>query len=391
MNILQLCRIPVYPAQNGAAVRVQKTAEKLTEFGDLWFAAPPSDRAEPPAQITRIELDTPFLTRRMLRNEGWLALFAWSEKHPLSRLQTDAIMSAVGGYDVAFDVIVAEFPQVTGAALELAASHGAKLLLNKHNAAYEILDAFLDQRPVPTVIRDRAVTNLRDFEYRTVAASDVVVFQSVVDRDRFADLGTVTKVIPNGCDYEAIRSGGNPRDLADRLGIDRDSFVCVFVGSYSYEPNRAAARLIADVLAPAFPDVEFLLVGRSPPETARSNVHAPGYVEDLAGALRLADIALCPLFAGSGTKLKMLDYFAAGLPVVSTSIGIQGLPVEDGRHVLVQDSIAEFEQAIERLKNSPRLRTRLARRVRGIAADHAWPTLMAEYEDVFEHVLAAPA
>lgn len=387
MKILQLCRIPVYPPRNGAAIRVGKTAEKLSELGDLWFAAPPNEGADSPESFERIDLDTSFLTTRLLRNEGWLALFALSERHPLSRLQTDAIVSAVDGHDATFDVIVSEFPQVTGAAVELAAAHDAKLLLNKHNAAYEILESFLEQRPVPAAVRGRAVANLRSFERRTIAAADVAVFQSASDRDRFPDDGTVTRVIPNGCDYDQIRAGGDPEALGNRLGIDRDALVCTFVGSYTYEPNRSAASVITDVLAPAFSDVEFLLVGHAPPQSTRRNVHTPGYVEDLAGALHLADIALCPLFTGSGTKLKMLDYFAAGLPVISTSIGVEGLPVRDGREVLVYDSISGFERGIERLIDSPSLREELAGSAQGIASDHSWPNLMARYDEIFERIL----
>lgn len=390
MNVLQLCRIPVMPPQNGAMIRVRRTAEKFVELGDLWFAAPPTDVGSAES-FERIDLDTRYLTNDLVRNDAWLGLFTLSEFHPLVRATTDAVVKCVTGPDATFDVVVPEFPQVMPAGAEIADRHGARLLLNKHNATYEILDEFLASRPVPDAVRRRAVANLRSFERRFVAAADLTVFQSEVDREQFADVtGASTAVIPNGCDYERIRGGGDPEAVARNVGIDPDAFVCTFVGSYEYGPNRAAARRIATDLAPALPEVEFLLVGRDPPATDRANVIAPGFVDDLPGALALADVGLCPLTAGSGTKLKMLDYFAAGLPVVSTPVGVQGLPVTDGEDVLVHESMDGFVAAIERLTADPARQRELAANAREIARAHSWERLLAEYENVFDQLLAAP-
>jgi glycosyltransferase involved in cell wall biosynthesis len=390
MRILQLCRIPVYPPRNGATVRVSKTAEKLAELGTLSLATPPHTEASPPSAIEQIPLDTMYLTERLLRNEGWLGLFALGDNHPLQRRLTEAVRSAIERRNQRFDLVVSEFPQVSRAAREIATEHGAKLLVNKHNAAAEILDSFLERRPVPDVIRKRAVANLQAFERRTVETADIAVFQSSSDAARFSDIeGTVTKVIPNGCEYERIRQGGNPEVFAQRLGIQPETSVCIFVGSYGYKPNREAATAIINDLAPAHPDVAFLLVGQDPPEADCTNVYTLGYEEDLAGVLKFADIALCPLFSGSGTKLKMLDYLAAGLPVVTTPVGAQGLPVSHMREVLMYDTIAGFNDGINQLVSEDGLAAQLADRGQKVAADHSWTTLMSEYESILDQLLVA--
>lgn len=384
MNVLQLSRISMYPPQNGAEMRVWKTAEKLHELGDLWVAAP-FGATELPEGIERVDLSTPLFSRRAVRNQLWLGLFLLAERHPLRRLLTDAVVDAVSSTDVTFDVVVCEFPQVTDAAFEVAAEHDARVLLNKHNAAYEILESFLRERSMPAFLGDRATRNLYSFEQRSIAAADVTVFQSEDDEAQF-DTGadTETFVIPNGCDFEWIEDGGDPDAVARQCGVSPDAFTCVFLGSYDYAPNRRAASLIDEEIAPALPDVTFLLVGRNPPATTADNVVAPGYLDDLPGALSLADVALCPLFSGSGTKLKMLDYFAAGLPVVTTSVGVQGLDVADEREVLLAETAAEMVESIGRLRSSDSLRRRLAGAGSEIAADHSWDALMAEYEAVFE-------
>jgi glycosyltransferase involved in cell wall biosynthesis len=387
MEILQLSRGSVYPPSNGEEVRVWKTAEKLMELGSLWVAAPSGEDGPPPGSLNTVALETPLLTKGLLRNECWLGLSLLGQPHPLGRALTRRVVSTVERRGVDPDVVVAEFPQVTEAAFRLGELHDADVLLNKHNAVAEILDSFLKRRPVPAGVRRRAVRNLKAFERRTIEAADVTVFQSAADAERFDCTGARdATIIPNGCEYQSISSGGNPDAVAERLGLDPDAFVCVFVGSFGYAPNREAARLVRDELAPAFPGLEFLLVGRDPPTVGRSNVHAPGFVEDLAGVLSLADIGLCPLFTGSGTKLKMLDYFAAGLPVVSTSVGVQGLPVADGEDVLVYDSVEGFREGIRRLVEAPETRRRLGHNCRPIGRAHSWEQLMARYEPVFERL-----
>jgi glycosyltransferase involved in cell wall biosynthesis len=384
MNILQLSRTSMYPPKNGAEVRLWKTAQKLASVGDLWVAAPPGAE-HPDGDISWVDVTSPLFGYQPVWDELWTGLFLLGVRHPLRRPLADALVECVADVDVSFDVVVPEFPQVTDAATRLAASHGAKLVLNKHNADYEMVDGYLRERGVPGVLRRRLVGNFREFEAGAIEAADVAVFQSRTDRDRF-DVGadTETFVIPNGCDYREINAGGDREAARRECGIPGDRFTCVFLGSYDYGPNRRAARFVAEELAPALPDVDFLLLGRNPPSAAGSNVYTPGYVSDLAGALHLADAALCPLFSGSGTKLKMLDYLAAELPVVSTPVGTQGLSVEAGEEVLVREDAAGFVEAIERLRSSAGLRRRLGERGRAVAAEHSWESLMADYDAVFD-------
>lgn len=378
----------MYPPKNGAEVRLWKTAQKLGTLGSLWVAAPPGEE-RPDGDIELIDLTSPLFNYQPVWDELWTGLFVVSAEHPLRRPLANAVVDPVERTAVSFDVVVCEFPQVTDAATSLAAAHDAKLLLNKHNADYEMLDGYLRERSVPSVVRRRLVENFRAFEASAIDAADVTVFQSEADRNRF-DVGPAadTFVIPNGCDYRDINHGGDPEAAARECGVPGDRFVCVFLGSYDYAPNRRAARLIVDDLAPALPGVDFLLLGRSPPSVSGDNVYTPGYVEELAGALHLADAALCPLMTGSGTKLKMLDYFAAELPVISTTVGIQGLAVESGRDVLVRDDPEGFVEGIERLRSAPALRRRLGESGRQIAAEHAWESLMADYDAVIETLRA---
>lgn len=374
----------MYPPKNGAEVRLWKTAQKLNTLGDLWIAAPPAEE-RPDGDMEPIDVTSPLFTYQPVWDELWTGLFVVSARHPLRQPLADAMVKPAERTEVSFDIVVCEFPQVTDAATSLASSHDAKLLLNKHNADYQMLDGYLRERGVPAIVRRRLVRNFREFEKNAIDTADVTVFQSEEDRKRF-DIGSATDtfVIPNGCDYQQINNGGDPEAVARECDISSDTFTCVFLGSYDYAPNQRAARLIIDDVAPALPDIDFLLIGRDPPSVSRDNVYAPGYVEDLPGALHLADAALCPLMTGSGTKLKVLDYFAAELPVISTTIGLQGLSVEPGQEALVYEDAEGFVSGIERLRSSTKLRRRLGESGRKIAAEHSWDSLMADYEAVVE-------
>jgi glycosyltransferase involved in cell wall biosynthesis len=96
-------------------------------------------------------------------------------------------------------------------------------------------------------------------------------------------------------------------------------------------------------------------------------------VQDAIAELARAKVAVVPLLAGSGTRLKILEAWAAGLPVVSTRLGAEGLPVEDGRHLLIADTAAGFAEAVSHLLENADLRDCLGRAGRSLLeAEFTW-------------------
>jgi glycosyltransferase involved in cell wall biosynthesis len=107
------------------------------------------------------------------------------------------------------------------------------------------------------------------------------------------------------------------------------------------------------------------LVGKNPQAVRAftegdSRIEVSGPVEDAIQELAQAKVAVVPLLAGSGTRLKILEAWAAGTPVVSTTIGAEGLPVQDSYHLLLADGAANFAAAVERLLACSELRGRLS-------------------------------
>jgi glycosyltransferase involved in cell wall biosynthesis len=153
-------------------------------------------------------------------------------------------------------------------------------------------------------------------------------------------------VVPNGVDcaaYDALPTG-------ERKG----SPLILYLGAMSWMPNVRAAQYLAQEVLPRVasqvPTVRLRIVGRDPtPEVlalrALPGVEVTGTVPDLIPHLRDAHVLAVPLEAGGGTRLKILEAFAAGLPVVSTPVGCEGIDVVAGKHLLIAQR-SDFAAAV---------------------------------------------
>jgi len=142
----------------------------------------------------------------------------------------------------------------------------------------------------------------------------------------------------------------------------------VFSGNMEYHPNLQAVRFFRDaiwpILAARWPELRWRLVGKNgeaiqPLVAGDPRIEILGAVPEAVTELARAKVAVVPLLAGSGTRLKILEAWAAGLPVVSTTIGAEGLGARDGEHLLLADTPAAFADAVTRLLACRELRDRL--------------------------------
>ncbi|PWU08217.1 MAG: hypothetical protein C5B51_08210 [Terriglobia bacterium] len=142
----------------------------------------------------------------------------------------------------------------------------------------------------------------------------------------------------------------------------------VFSGNLEYYPNLSAVRFFRNEIWPRvrseWPAVSWRLVGKNPQAVRQwtagdARIEVAGPVDDAVTELARSQIAVVPILAGSGTRLKILEAWGAALPVVSTRLGAEGLPVRDGREILLADRAPEFADAILRLKECAELRKEL--------------------------------
>ena len=223
-------------------------------------------------------------------------------------------------------------------------------------------------------------------EATAVAGADLVL--AVSERDRAEMLrryrvapGKVV-VIPNGADTDAVRPAGETerREARRALGLP-DRPTGMFAGA-DVPPNRAGLRWI-ESLARRSDAWTFLVVGAVSRPRRNGSLHATGLVEDFALHLRAADAALCPIAHGGGTKIKLIEGLAAGLPTVAFEHSIQGLDLRDGEHVLVApESEDGLLEALARISGDPALARRIGgNAARFIAQRHQWKAAAARLEE----------
>lgn len=211
-----------------------------------------------------------------------------------------------------------------------------------------------------------------------VSRQDAALLQEIVP-------GAAVEIVPNGVDTRYFTAGNS-----DRRGI-------VFVGGYGWYPNRDGMHYFAEAILPDIrrrhPDVPITWVGRAPSSVAERfardfGIVMTGYVDDVRPYLEAASCYIVPLRVGGGTRLKILDAWASGNAVVSTSIGCEGLDAVDGSNILIRNDPKEFAAAVTQVLEKEDIRTSLALAARRTAEiTYEWSvigsTMIAAYQAAF--------
>jgi glycosyltransferase involved in cell wall biosynthesis len=249
---------------------------------------------------------------------------------------------------------------------------GAPAVLDLHNVYSSLAARAADeQRSAATrLYLRREARLLRRAEAMAARGADAVLAVSADDAARLRGPGRPEpRVVPNGVDCAAYRH------LPVGRGEGRP--LLLYVGALSWGPNAAAAEYLARHVLPEIRrhvlDARVRVIGRDPPPALREAGRLPGVevaggVPDVVPHLREAHALVVPLMAGGGTRLKILEAFAAGLPVVSTPVGCEGLDVADGEHLLVAGREGLAASAV-RLLRDPGLGRALAGRARRLAEE----------------------
>jgi len=192
-----------------------------------------------------------------------------------------------------------------------------------------------------------------------VATREAAAVVVCSERDRDLLGGANVEVVPNAYDL--------PEDEVERAAPETPVFT--MVGLLTYPPNADAARFFAHQVWPrvrnAFPAARFQLVGRHDgtiDELAQiPGIELQGEVADLDAVFARTTAVVVPLRAGGGTRIKILEAFARSVPVVATSIGAEGLPVVNGRSLLIGETAEGLADGCIRVAGDPELAARLAR------------------------------
>ncbi len=375
---------PIHPPQHGGQKRLFELYRALARRHDIeavTFAQPGlpafSGEIAPGLHETRIAHSADHLEAeaRLSRALGWLPItdVAMPELYRRTPAYSEALARAVRGADL----VIAAHPYLLPAVEEAWGGPVWYDALNVEAAlkASVLPESALGRRLLDVTVEIEAACCERAARILTCSPDEVSDFTSRYGVDE----GSVVHV-PNGVDPSAIAFVPMEQRRAARrsMGVD-DTSIALFVGSW-HGPNVEAVRRLPD-LARALPDVAFIVLGGVGDALAAegglgerpTNLAFMGVVDAETKALvaRVASVALNPMSIGGGTNLKMLEYFAAGLPVISTPHGARGLAVEAGVHLCITE-IEGFARAIASHGDDEDVRERVARARRLIEAHYDW-------------------
>lgn len=279
------------------------------------------------------------------------------------RLRSSTMRSAVSNRLVnqRFDIILCDDVYQME---NLPPSPRVPIVLNKHDITYEIVERFLkhESNPLKLIYGWAEYRQLRRFENRS--CREVAAVWVCSERDRALLAGNNPsvpfKVVPNALDIENYE----PSETDDGRTI-------LFVGAMDWLPNRDAVEFFVSEVMPELrrlvPDVSFVVAGREPPRDFRRrfedlrDVRFTGMLADLRPLIAQAAICTVPLRIGSGTRIKILEAAAMAKPVVSTTVGAEGLSFADGKEIIIADEPRKFAHAIADLLGDRRRRVKVGR------------------------------
>jgi glycosyltransferase involved in cell wall biosynthesis len=225
----------------------------------------------------------------------------------------------------------------------------------------------------------------RRYERVIYRGFDRVVLISEVDAAYLRRLAPTlpVAVIPNGVAREWLDAAPAPPASATLL----------FVGNYAHGPNVAAARALATEVLPqvraAIPEARAVLVGANPTPALQAlagpGVEVTGWVPDVRPHLRSASCMVAPITQGAGLRNKLLEAMAAGIPVVSTPLGCEGLAVTVGENILLGRDSRELAVQTIRVLRDPPLRSRIGAGGRALVERlYTWERVAGLYEALYE-------
>jgi len=406
LRVLLLSPMAPSPPRFGAQARTHGLLTQLAQHHEITAVIVHDDESTP--QTSEAAMRNYCKQVHFIRNphgaSGWRRrlhqLRSWFSRKSYQRLvsmfpelqnRLDEILTAQH-----FDVVLVNFPHLAHYRLRQSprGTPPPVVIIDSHDVHYDLA------RQISTSAasfgrRLHARLNWNKLRSEEVAAyenAEGVCVCSLADQQRLSKDAPAarTVIIPNAADVDRLQ----PRSSDPA----RDADTVLFFGLLASVPNvDGLLFFIRDIwprILTARPTARFIVVGANPAPELRaleaSGVTIVGPVDDLRPYLSRAAAVVVPLRLGSGTRLKILESWAMARPVVSTSLGAEGLESVAGKHLLIADDPAEFAAAVVRILNEPELATSLGAAGRALVSEsYSWQgtakSLAAFFQQAVRH------
>jgi glycosyltransferase involved in cell wall biosynthesis len=394
MKILWICPFFLHPTNRGAQIRTLGTLKELHKRHEIHFAAlnapdnleGPQRSCEYSARHLSVEHSTP--KRRSLSivpqlagsilNPVPMAVSRYDSR--VLREQVDALIAAEH-----YDSVVCDFLAAAPNLADL-----GNCVLFQHNVETTIWQRHVEQsRSLAKRLFFRMqARKMAAYEKKICGTVKHVIAVSEIDASRMKEMFGIAAVssVPTGVDVEFFAPRGASPAISD----------IVFCGSMDWLPNVDAVEYFLFEVLPLIrekaPGATFTIAGRSPDARVLKavqgldGVSVTGQVEDMRPYMWGAKVSVVPIRIGGGTRLKIYECMAAGIPVVSTTVGAEGLRYSDGEDIVLADDPGAIAAACVRLLLDDKARSALAQNaLKRVQSEFSWEAVSREFEAILEN------
>lgn len=399
MRILFLSQVLPYPLDAGPKTRSYFVLKYLAQKHDVTLVSFVRD-TDKPAYIAHLatlcEAVHPVNLQRQALKDGFSLAQSFVLGLPFIILRdrfaamTTAIETLIQKQH--FDVIHAD--QLWMAEYALAAKEKAphlKLVLDQHNAVHLIPNrlAAAESNIFKRSILQREAKLLTNFEPQICQKFDHVVWVTEEDHQAMATLSPQAGRRANSSNrHTIIPICTDPDEMAPVTSTDRPHRI-TFVGGLHWPPNAQGVRWFAETVFPHIraqvPQAVLTIIGKSPPAgLSGPGIEVTGYVDSLAHYLAESAVFIVPLHAGGGMRVKILDAWRWGLPIVSTTIGAEGIHITPEQNILIADTAPDFAATVLRIFQDSHLAQTLRHNGRAtVQEQYHWRNIYQAWEEIY--------
>ena len=410
MRILLLTQIVPYPPDAGPKVKTWNVLRYLIQRGHqvtlVSYVRPEEQLYVPilkdvcsavhtvPIRRSRIA-DVVYMLRSYLTGRPFLV--ERDDLRPMQKLVNNLVQ------EVGFDYIHADQLTMVQFAIRGASSAQGKkprVIFDAHNAVWTIVERMhKNAHWLLNLVLGVEMRRVKRYEGELLKTVDQVLTVTEVDRDSLKEALEFSKdsgdervvpitVVPISVDTRQLQP------VKRKTG----SNTIVTLGTLHYPPNADGIRWFFNEVFPLIcqrvPDVKLTIIGKNPPPdfidlVARNpyTVNVTGYVPDLVPYLEDSTLMVVPVRAGGGMRVRILEAFAYAMPIVTTTVGLEGIQAHPGRDVLVADSSDDFAHAVIRLLNNEVLQDQLSKNGRHLVeTKYDWQVTLKDLEKVYQKI-----
>jgi len=267
-----------------------------------------------------------------------------------------------------------------------------------HDVLSERMPQLCHNLKTPKVLAKKLISKTTDFELKAIDSTDLNACVSKEDVKRFVSFGVNPNkftIIPNGVDTKLFHPRERDYDLIYKLKLSKVDPIILFSGSDMYQNRIAVNDLIAKVLPNLIMkkrNAKILILGtigkyvnklQQKNPSLSKYVISLGFVEDISSFYSITDAVILPLNFGTGTKLKTLEAMAAGKVIISTRLGAQGIPVENKKTMIIEDTLEKYGEHIVKVTEDYEYRRELEINARKTACSYDWNKVFKKYNQIY--------